>query len=98
MSLVLRTLGLAVALLVVTELMYRIGRARSARYDEQRRGQVSTVQAATLGMLALVLGFSMSMAEARFNKRREVLVIEANAIGTTWLRTDFLPEPARARS
>ena len=56
------------------------------------------MQASTLGLLALVLGFTMSMAEARFNMRRQVLVAEANAIGTTYLRADFLPEAEHVRS
>lgn len=33
------------------------------------------------------------MAEARFSKRRALVLEEANALGTTFLRTDLLPEP-----
>lgn len=98
MVFVLSTIALTIAFVVTTELMFRVGRGVSARYDEMLQQQVSTVQAATLGLLALVLGFTMSMAESRFAARRQVLVAEANAIGTTFLRTDFLPEPDRSPS
>lgn len=98
MSLVIATLMLAAALLLTSDTLYRFGVTKSEGYDERRTGQVSTVQAATLGLLALVLGFTLSMAEGRFNLRRQILVAEANAIGTTYLRTDFLPEPERTRS
>ncbi len=98
MGLVVTTFLLAAALVFASEVMYRFGRTRVGKYDDRRRAQVSAVQASTLGLLALVLGFTMSMAEARFNMRRQVLVAEANAIGTTYLRADFLPETERARS
>jgi hypothetical protein len=98
MGLVIFTLGLAAALIVTSEAMYRFGRTRTDLYDEKLGGQISTVQAATLGLLALVLGFTMSMAEGRYNTRRQILVAEANAVGTTYLRADILPEPERTRT
>ncbi|TRW15082.1 bestrophin-like domain [Glacieibacterium frigidum] len=49
---------------------------------------------AALGLLALLLGFTFSLALGRFEERRELVVHEANAIGTVWLRADLLaPEP-----
>lgn len=98
MVFVLTTIALTLAFVVTTELMFRVGRTVSSRYDEKLQHQVSTVQAATLGLLALVLGFTMSMAESRFAARRQVLVAEANAIRTTYLRTDLAPEPERSQS
>lgn len=38
------------------------------------------------------------MAVNRFDHRRSLVVAEANAIGTTWLRTDFLQDQAREES
>lgn len=98
MGLVFMTLSLAVALVLTSEVMYRYGLSRAQAYDEAHVSQISTVQAATLGLLALCLGFTMSMAEGRFNTRRQILVGEANAIATTWLRADFLPDAARVKS
>jgi uncharacterized membrane protein len=44
-------------------------------------------------LLALLLGFTYSMSEGRFETRRQLVVEEANAIGTTYLRAKTLPEP-----
>jgi hypothetical protein len=48
------------------------------------------VQAAAYTTLGLLLGFTFSLGLSRFDARRTVLVDEANATGTTYLRTDLL--------
>lgn len=60
-----------------------------------RRGAaaVSTLEGAILGLLALMIGFTFSMALARFEARRDGAVSEAAAIGTTALRARLLPAP-----
>lgn len=50
---------------------------------------------AVLGLMALLLGFSFSMAMDRYDTRRQLVVQEANALGTTWLRIQLLDEPDR---
>jgi hypothetical protein len=90
--------ALLIVLLVTSELLYRVGRASRRRGDENVKSQVSTAQASTLGLLALFLGFTMSMAESRFTARRQIVVKEAAAVGTTYLRADILPEPVRSQS
>ena len=52
---------------------------------------VLTLEAAVLGLLALMIGFTFSMALNRFEARRDALVSEANAIGTAALRARLLP-------
>lgn len=52
---------------------------------------------AMLGLLALLLGFTFSLALNRYEARRDLVVQEANAIGTTWLRAQLLEEPDRTR-
>jgi hypothetical protein len=54
---------------------------------------VLTLEAAALGLLALMIGFTFSMALNRFEARRDALVSEANAIGTAALRARLLPTP-----
>ena len=54
---------------------------------------VATLEAAVLGLLALIIGFTFSMALNRFEARRDALVNEANAIGTAGLRARLLPGP-----
>jgi hypothetical protein len=51
-----------------------------------------------LGLLALIIGFSFAMALSRFEARRDAVVNEANAIGTTALRARLLPDPHRAET
>ena len=50
-----------------------------------------------LGLLALLIAFSFSISLQRYDARRELVTSEANAIGTTWLRTKLLDEPDRTR-
>jgi len=54
---------------------------------------VATLEAAVLGLLALMIGFTFSMALNRFEARRDALMTEANAIGTAALRARLLPAP-----
>jgi hypothetical protein len=48
-----------------------------------------------LGLLALFIGFTFSIALQRYDNRRELVVKEANALGTTWLRADLLDDQGR---
>jgi hypothetical protein len=52
---------------------------------------------AILGLLALLTGFTFSLAIQRFEERRALVLEHANAIGTAYLRVQLLPEPHRAR-
>ncbi|MDX2090375.1 MAG: hypothetical protein SFX73_21130 [Kofleriaceae bacterium] len=84
------------ALLVMSEVMFRVGRKSRRREDQHNKAQISSAQASALGLLALMLGFTLSMAESRFNARRQINVQEANAVGTAYLRAAYLPDPYRA--
>lgn len=54
--------------------------------------QFSIIQAATLTLLGLIIGFTFSMALNRYDQRKNLEEGEANAIGTEYVRADFLPE------
>ena len=88
----------AVVLLGLAETGYRVGLRLYATRDEARRTQISGVQAAVLGLLGLLLGFTFSMAVNRYELRRDMVLKEANAAGTAWLRASLLPEPERAQA
>jgi len=79
-------------LLALAEAGCRIGLA-SRRRNPDAAGHSGSVQGAVLGLLGLLLGFSFAMAVGRYDARRAFVVDEANSIGTTWLRADFLPDP-----
>jgi hypothetical protein len=55
----------------------------------------NATQAGLLTLASFVLGLSFAQASARFDGRRELVVKEANAIGTTWLRADQLAPAQR---
>jgi hypothetical protein len=57
------------------------------------REGVSTLQGSILGLLALMIGFTFALSLSRFEARREAVLNEANAIGTTALRARLLPAP-----
>ena len=56
------------------------------------------MQAALVGLVALLLAFGLTMAVGRYEARRAAVVLEANAIGTTYLRAQTLEEPMRTES
>jgi hypothetical protein len=88
-------LTVAVVLLAV-EGGFQIGRRRHALVADEQAGAVGTMVSSTLGLLAFILAFVFSFAAGRVDARRTALMEEANAIGTTYLRADMLPEPHRA--
>ena len=53
---------------------------------------IGAVEGAVFGLMGLMLAFSFSGALTRWDVRRELVVEEANDIGTAWLRLDLLPE------
>ena len=70
-----------------------IGRLVGARAAGRGGGDVSTLEGAVLGLLALMIGFTFAIALSRFEARRDAVLNEANAIGTTALRARLLPAP-----
>jgi hypothetical protein len=79
--------------LIATEIGFRRGRGIAPGLADQSRSQLSTLQTAMVGLLALLLAFSFAMAESRFEARQRLMVDESNAIGTAYLRSRMLPEP-----
>ena len=65
-------------------------RRRARPVHKGEREDIDTVQTAMLTLLALVIGFSFSMAVTRYDLRRTYEEAEGNAIGTEYLRADFL--------
>jgi hypothetical protein len=66
--------------------------------SEHLREPLGVLQGALLGLVGLVLAFGLSLAIGRYEARRANVVTDANAIGTTYLRAQTLPEPLRTRS
>lgn len=92
-------LGLLLFAVVVGGTALGVGVGRYLRrHSEALREPFGVLQAALLGLVALILAFGLSLAVGRYEDRRAAVVAEANAIGTTYLRAETLSEPARSRS
>jgi hypothetical protein len=87
--------GILLMLNLAGELGWRIGRIERGE-SAGFRSLVGNIATAILGFLGLLLGFSLSMTINRFDARRDVIVNEANAIGTLWLRAGLLEAPLQA--
>ena len=70
-------------------------RRRNPSADDEQNEDLGVILGATLTLLALIIGFSVSMASSRYDQRKNLEETEANAIGTEILRADLLP-PADA--
>jgi hypothetical protein len=81
-------LGLLAILLTASRTGYWLG--LRARDDQTEKSRATTWQAALLALSALLIGFTFSMAQTRFEARKRILLAEANSIGTTYLRTQLL--------
>ncbi|GGD01475.1 bestrophin-like domain [Undibacterium terreum] len=91
-------LALLFALLLVIEASYRIGRRSNPAEYERSSSVFSTLMGAALALLGLLLAFSFAMASARYDLRKGVILKEANAIGTVYLRTELLADNARGQT
>lgn len=67
-------------------------RKRRSEPLEKEREDLGVVLGAALTLLALVIGFSFSMATGRYDQRKVYEEAEANAIGTEFTRAGLLPD------
>src|SRR5271165_1506020 len=87
----------AVVLLAV-EGGFRLGQYQRRRSEQEDKPPVGEMVAATLALLALLafmLAFTFGLAASRFDVRSGLVIDEANAIGTTYLRAGLLPDSIR---
>jgi hypothetical protein len=88
-------IAMMVVLLGAVELGYRHGLHTSP--DDGLESHATAWEAAVLGMLALLIGFTFAMAITRFDHRRDLILEEANAIESTALRAQYIDQPVRGR-
>src|SRR5215510_13227920 len=89
--------GLGLVLFVGMVVMIEVGRlfGRRIRDDDGAQEGRTAIGGAVYGLLALLIAFTFSGAATRFDSRRYLIVDEANAIGTAYLRVDLLPAAAQ---
>jgi hypothetical protein len=85
--------GLFIAMLLGVEGGRQLAVRRAARGD--MASKFGAVDGAMFGLLGLLVAFTFSGAADRFHQRRALIVDEANAVGTAWLRLDLLPADAQ---
>ncbi len=89
------TLFLFLGSLVCWELGRAVGRRRAAVDPTGWQSGTGVIEGAAFGLLGLILGFTFSGAAGRLDVRRQLVVEEANAVGTAYLRIDLVPESAQ---
>jgi hypothetical protein len=86
--------GLFCTMLAAMAVGQRMAVAGARRPNADVSTGVGAVDAAVLGLLGLLIAFWFNFAGERLQARRDLIVEEANAVGTAWLRLDLLPADA----
>ena len=87
----LLVLGLFAGMLLLLTLGQRLGRRSLGQETDVVRSRLTGVETAIFGLMGLMIAFTFSGASARYELRRQLVVEEANTIGTAYLRLDLLP-------
>jgi hypothetical protein len=88
-------IGVFVGILIALAIGRRLGQRSIARHGTPRAPGIGSLEAAVFALLGLLIAFTFSGALSRFDSRRLVVVEEANAVGTAYLRIDLLPASAQ---
>lgn len=90
--------GLLVLMFLANEIGYRLGLGKSSKESDNSKTVSSALKASILSFVAFLLAFSFSITTSRHDARREVVLNEANAIGTCYLRAGLLEEPYKTET
>src|ERR1700744_3788030 len=85
-------------LLLAHEIGFRLRALAKHREEKDWEKQVHETRNQIALLLSLLLGFAMSMALSRFEWRKQLVIDEANAIGTAYLRAATQAEPVRSQA
>ncbi len=93
---------LAIMAFALMAAAWEAGSRLQARFGRKRHPDDVTdegyILSGILGLLALLIAFTFGLALDRYETRRALVVTEANALGTAWLRTALLENPAGVRT
>ena len=84
---------LLAAMFAANEAGYLLGRRPLRSPSEASRSTSNMLKASIFGLVGFLLAFSFSATSSRHDARRRVVLEEANAIGTCYLRADLLNAP-----
>jgi hypothetical protein len=85
--------GLMCGLLAANELGFRLGRREHKQELDSSRTASGALKGSVYGLVALLLGFSFSATNARYDLRQRLVLDQANAVGTCYLRAGLLEKP-----
>ena len=88
----------ALVMLAAMEAGFQLTKTKQRRKPAKADAGVGAISGATLALLAFLLAFVVGFAVNVFNERRLLVIKEANAIGTAYLRAGYLDEPYRTES
>lgn len=89
-------IGLFLGMLLSLLIGQYLGRRDGLKVTDAVHARLTTVEAAIFGLMGLMIAFTFSGAAERYELRRQLVVDEANAIGTSYLRLDLLPASRQA--
>ena len=92
-------IGTVALVLLAAEIGFRIGIWFQGR-DTSTKGSplTNTVVGSMLALMAFLIAFTIGIVIDQHNNRKAMVVTEANAVGTAFLRTSFLDEPDQTES
>jgi hypothetical protein len=87
----------AIVALIASESGYRLGNWWQSHTSDEKEGPTAMIVGSLLALMGFLLAITMGMASDRFDKRRTLVLDEANSVGTTYLRAGYLSEPASSQ-
>jgi hypothetical protein len=89
--------GLALLIFIILFYLigYKVRKFYNRRNPDFEKSDLGTINATLVGLLGLLLAFTFSMSSSRHDARRNVIIEEANDIGTAILRADLYPDSIR---
>ena len=80
-------------LLLVLEVGHQIGLKQREHWVEKETAGGKVVLTGLLTLLGLILSFTYLASAQRYEARKQTAIMEANALGTAFLRADLVAEP-----
>ena len=68
------------------------------RSKDEKESTASAFVGTVLGLVAFILAFTFGIVTNRYDDRKALVLEEANAIGTAYLRADFMPDADRTKT
>ncbi len=91
--------GLLIVTLVANEVGFRFGLRNRSRDSELSRTVSNALKGSVFALVALLLAFSYSATAGRYDMRQHLVLEQANAVGTCYLRAGLLGvESTRVRA